>query len=156
MLQDHNSLERTETKNSATATANETDTDTATPDHDLQDLRDNHITEQGGDNFLVDWYGPNDPEVSIYSHRFYVANPSNTPLRINRIGPASRSFWWLRKYVFSPFPSIWRVLFTSLANQASWPSSIRARLSQPWDFPSLHCRISQIIDSVSSWTRGYC
>jgi DHA1 family multidrug resistance protein-like MFS transporter len=57
--QDHNSLEKTESKNSATATATETDTDTPTPDHDLQDLRDNHIAELGGDDFLVDWYGSN-------------------------------------------------------------------------------------------------
>jgi DHA1 family multidrug resistance protein-like MFS transporter len=102
---EHNSLEKTESKNSAiaTATATDTDTDTPTPNHDLQDLRDNHIAEQGEDGFLVDWYGPNDPEVSIYPHRFYVANPSNTPLRIHRIGPASRSFWWLLKCAFLPF-----------------------------------------------------
>jgi DHA1 family multidrug resistance protein-like MFS transporter len=68
ILREHNSLEKTKSKYSATATATATDTntDTPTPDHDLQDLRNNHIAEQGGDDFLVDWYGSNDPEVSIY------------------------------------------------------------------------------------------
>jgi DHA1 family multidrug resistance protein-like MFS transporter len=91
--QEHSSLEKTESKNSATATEAETGIATPTLDHNLQDLKDNHIPENGEDGFLVDWYRSNDPEVSIYSQRLYVANPSNTLLRIHRIGRASRSFW---------------------------------------------------------------
>ena len=33
-------------------------------DGDLQDRSGNHVVEDGKDTYLVDWYGPDDPEVS--------------------------------------------------------------------------------------------
>jgi len=47
-------LEKMETKNSATVTTTASNTATPASDHDLQNLKANHIAEDGEDGFLVD------------------------------------------------------------------------------------------------------
>ncbi|TVY23600.1 Caffeine resistance protein [Lachnellula hyalina] len=55
-------LEKTESKSSGAATTTVTDTATPPQNHDSQELKDNHSAEAGKDEFLVDWYGPDDGE----------------------------------------------------------------------------------------------
>lgn len=43
---------------------NPSEKDSDTQDGDFRDLNSKHVVEDGKDIHLVDWYGPDDPEVS--------------------------------------------------------------------------------------------
>lgn len=105
-------LEKPQEPNDAT---NASPTDVETQGVGLQDAE--HVVEAGKDIYLVDWYGPDDPEVSAPigpMHRMFL-----TLFRILGTGPGAGSCWSLSKSALLTSQSTLRVPSTFLVRRAS-------------------------------------
>lgn len=108
--------EKSENLNDA---ANTSARDFKTQDVDSVEPSINHVVEDGKDAYLVDWYGPDDPEVPNA-----IESPPETFLtrefRILRIGPAAGSYWSAFRSASLAFQSTLLVPFTCLESKVLW------------------------------------
>jgi len=96
-------------------------------DVDLQDKNINQALENGNDIYLIDWYGPDDPEVSAVPS--FIDKHVSHESRIHRIGPAAGSCWWAFKSASLTLQYTLAVPFTFQVKQVSWTNFMLAR---PW------------------------
>jgi DHA1 family multidrug resistance protein-like MFS transporter len=85
-----NSLEKSKDPNDS---INASATDFDTQGVDLQGLSVNHVVEDGKDIYLVDWYGPDDPEVSAplgSMRQIFLTQTSESPELAQQLEVAGR------------------------------------------------------------------